>query len=109
MATCRYCHESGPDATMLKYSTRANVHTACLLERPAKNFERFIAQVSNLHDFPLLMIRDDVPKLEALRDAYSHKNYSEAYIEICNDMIAQRIEELIDQRRKSDRWSKSDG
>jgi hypothetical protein len=105
MATCRYCHESGDDRTMLKYSTRANVHAACFLDRPAKNFGRFIAQVSNLYDFPILMIRDDVPKLEALREAYKARNYSEAYVEICNDMIAQRIEELVEKNRKTDRWT----
>ena len=62
MATCRYCHEGGPDDTMLKYSTRANIHARCALIRPPfKDFRTFIFQVSNPADFPILLIKDDVP------------------------------------------------
>jgi hypothetical protein len=88
MATCRYCHESGPDDTMLKYSTRANIHARCALIRPPfKDFRTFIFQVSNLGDFPILLIKDDARKLEALRDAFAHRNYEDGFAQMCEDMI----------------------
>lgn len=92
---------------MLKYSTRANAHPACVLERCrlGKNFARFIAHVINLNEFPILMIRDDVPKLEALRDAFRERNFENSYAELCEEMIAQRIEELVEANRKANRWT----
>jgi hypothetical protein len=105
MATCRFCGKGDARDKMLNYSTRANAHAECVLNRPDKDFARFIGQVTNLSNFPILRIKDDVDKLEALRDAYRNRNYPEAYAEICEDMIKQRLEDLVDARRKSDRWS----
>lgn len=108
MGTCRYCRESDQRSVMLNYSTRANAHAECVLKRcetGSLNFGQFIRKVSNLSDFPILMIKDEVPKLEALRDAFRARDYNEGYISICEDMIEQRLEELVDANRKSDRWS----